>query len=322
LMENDFSGTLDQLLQMPDGLALLSSNNDLSDASRQLLLSRFANLPQAWKDELGSRSYRLTSRMEPHEILAKDWVSIGLSAKQVGEVTGMALFSQTRRDESKAIEYYQQAQLAPAGAQQYLDILRSNGGREVIADLLPHLNEDDARYIRDKMGGEAKILNPPDRPQTAEALATRLTQLQPDRFFKLTYAMKKWNDAQKEKFQNDYAAMQGKERDRITAMLAVSGETYQRATALREAFQSPEVLTFAEWDQDRFERQVSETAVELLLDDADRATRWVKGLPLGNARTWAIRNVASNWQNYDPHQASQFLESFSKSELEAVPSGR
>lgn len=316
LLEDDFSGTLDKLLKMPDGLSLLSSNFDLSEKNRQLFLSRFASLPQSWRDKLSSSSYRFTGRMEPREILAKDWASFGLSTEQIAGMTGMALYSQTRGNKEKAIDYYQQAQLDPAGARRFLDLLRNNGGRETIAELLPHLNERDRSYVHNKLGSEEQILNPPDQPKTAADLANSLAQLKPNRFSRISYSMKKWSTDQRAQVRTDYAAMQGEPRDRITAMLASDGELDLKSKAILEIFKNPEIRDFVEWDQNRFERNISEVAVELLMTDTDRAVSWVQNLPAGNARAWAIKNVANNWRNYEPNRANEFLKSFSEAERE------
>lgn len=138
--------------------------------------------------------------------------------------------------------------------------------------------------------------------------------MKPSRFSRLGYSMKKWSAYQKAQFQTDYAAMQGEARDRITAMLASDGELDLKTEAILEIFENPGIRDFVEWDQNRFERNISEVAVELLMTDTERAVSWVKNLPAGNARAWAISNVANNWKNYEPNRANEFLKSFPEAE--------
>jgi hypothetical protein len=47
-------------------------------------------------------------------------------------------------------------------------------------------------------------------------------------------------------------------------------------------------------------RMASGTAAQWAQDDPLAASRWAGQLPLGEARQWALRNVAANWMPYDP----------------------
>ena len=39
------------------------------------------------------------------------------------------------------------------------------------------------------------------------------------------------------------------------------------------------------------------------------ASQWVQSLPDGEARSWALKNVAFAWALYDPKEAGQWVDS-------------
>lgn len=75
--------------------------------------------------------------------------------------------------------------------------------------------------------------------------------------------------------------------------------------------------------QDRYkgpEIASSVYAVGLLETDAAAATAWVNSLPEGNAKLWAHKNVAYNWNQYDPKAVKSWLNTLPPATRDEVSS--
>lgn len=322
LLITDFSGAVSQLVELPNGLDILRNAN-LQQSDYQHLLEKFATLPQSWKTNLAERSYLLTAGMNSDQVLATDWASYGLSEKQFGRIRGHALFNKASKNKEGALELFQNNELNEAGRRYFLDLLSWNEGKDIIQDLLPHLESADHDYISKKLG-ESGQSSPTliSSPRTAADLSQNLANPHHRNFSKMASSMRNWNAEQKRQFQRDYAAMQGEDRHLLTAMLTNSEDLDQRAVAVQEILGNAEAQEVAGWSENQRSavRAASEVALEFLKQDADQAARWVTALPEGDTRTWTMKNLAANWHNYDPAGANRFVESLPASEREAVSS--
>jgi len=322
LLSTDFSGALSQLVELPNGWELFR-NAHLQQSDYRNLLENFATLPQSWKKNLGDSSHYLTSGMNADQILATDWASYGLSEKQFGRIRGYALFGKARNNKEGALELFQSNQLNEAGRRYFLDLLSWNEGRDIVQDLLPHLESADRDYVSKQLEQRGQA-SPTmiSSPQTAADLSQNLADTHHRNFANMASSMRNWNAEQKRQFQSDYAAMQGEERHRVTAMLTGAEDLDQRAAAVQEILGNAEAQEVAGWSENQRSavKTASEVALEFLKQDADQAARWVTTLPEGDTRTWTMKNLAANWQNYDPAGATRFVESLPASEREAVSS--
>jgi hypothetical protein len=61
-------------------------------------------------------------------------------------------------------------------------------------------------------------------------------------------------------------------------------------------------------------------AVSLLEIDSSAATTWVNSLPEGNAKLWAHKNVAYNWNQYDPNAVKSWLNTLPPATRDEVSS--
>jgi hypothetical protein len=264
--------------------------------------------------------------MNSDQILSTDWASYGLSEVQYGKIRGNALFSKARGNKEGALELFQKNELGEAGRRYFLDLLNWNEGKDIIQELLPHLESTDRDYISKKLGGSDQA-SPTmiSSPKTAADLSQNLANLASTNhlsFADMSSSMRNWNAGEKAQFQTDYAAMQGEERHRVTAMLTGSDDLDLRAAAVQEILGNPEAQVVAGWNENQSNavRTTSKVALEFLKHDADQAANWVTALPEGDTRTWTMKNLAANWQNYDPVGATNFVESLPASEREAVSS--
>ena len=62
----------------------------------------------------------------------------------------------------------------------------------------------------------------------------------------------------------------------------------------------------------------SKHAVNLLNTDTAKATSWVSGIPEGEVKLQAQKNLAYNWRNYEPEAAQKWVESLPTSERAQV----
>ena len=323
LLAKDFSGTLPQLVDLPNGLDIFMGNYDNNSKNRQIFLESFASLPKVWQSRLEGNSHYFTSGMNYAEILATDWKSYGLSEKSEGRFKGYTLFTEARKDQSGALELFQNADLNEAGRRYFLDVLNWNEGRETIEALMPNLEPADRDYIAQKMGdgavGDGAVGSFPTLElKTAAQLSERLAKLENWAFTSLANSMKTWNAGEKRQFQNDYANLQGEERHRVTAMLTGAGDLELRAAAVSELLGNPEAQEVAGWNGANEVKMVSSLAVDFLKHDADFAATWVGGLPEGESQNWAMKNLAVNWKNYDPAAAEKWVDSLPAVQREEV----
>jgi hypothetical protein len=68
----------------------------------------------------------------------------------------------------------------------------------------------------------------------------------------------------------------------------------------------------------RLTERTSELAAWWAAEDPRAATRWVRGLPEGEARTWAMKNLARHWADYEPAAAAAWARSLPAAERAAV----
>ena len=69
-------------------------------------------------------------------------------------------------------------------------------------------------------------------------------------------------------------------------------------------------------------RKLSESTahytMNLAVQDPVSAAEWVGTLPEGNTRTWAAKNLAAYWNQYDPPAVSEWMKNLSASERKEV----
>lgn len=321
LFSENYTETLRQVVDLPNGLSLIASPQTPED--RQALWESFSSLPEKWQNSLTSNSSHLTNGMKPLEIFSTDWESYGLSEKQSEALRGQILFSAARNNKEGALELFQNANLDEAGRRHFLDMLSWNRGEKIIEELLPHLESADGEYITKKMEQRNASSSFGMRNiKTAADLSEKFTKPDPQRDAYKGSPMQNWTTEQKAQFQTDYAAMQGEERHRVTAMVLRTKDLNLRAAAVSELLANPDAQEVAGWIEKKENATVttSKVAIALLKQDSDRATTWITNLPESDTRTWAMKNLAANWKNYDPVEAEKWVDTLPATEREAVSS--
>lgn len=221
----------------------MSSDNAISK-NRQSFLESFASLPKAWQSRLEGRTHYFTSGMKYAEILSTDWESYGLSEKAVRMLKGAALFSETR-GKPEALELFQNADLNEAGRRHFLDILNWNGGYDTIKKLMPNLEPADREYITRKMESRSQSQFRGSTVTTAADVSAEVTKggQGMEASMRLSNTMVNWSAERQKQFKNDYAAMTGEERHRVTGILAGgmgSHDLELGVAAMNELLASPE----------------------------------------------------------------------------------
>lgn len=323
LLADDFSGTLPRLIELPNGMEIFLSNFASVSENRETFLSNFASLPDGWQRYLESETGYLTNGMEYAELLSTDWESYGISEKSAGEMRGKALFSKARGDQSGALALFQSANLNEAGRRYFLDMLSWNYGQDLIETLMPVLEASDQKYIVGKMESRSKFQFRGPSVTTAAEVSAEVTKggLGREATLRLSNTMVNWSAEQKNKFREDYAAMEGEERLRVTGILAGGTgikDLEIQVAAMNELPASPEAQEAVGWNEDQKLISIAGLAVSMLLQDTDRATKWVEDLPESETRTSAMKNMAMNWKNYDPLAAGKWIDSLPETTREDV----
>jgi hypothetical protein len=74
--------------------------------------------------------------------------------------------------------------------------------------------------------------------------------------------------------------------------------------------ENPTAQEIAGWNKSsRGVEQVSQYALDLMKTDPSSASSWVNSLPEGPQQLWAKKNLAENWQNYDPDAVEKWISS-------------
>ena len=121
-------------------------------------------------------------------------------------------------------------------------------------------------------------------------------------------------------FQN----LEGEEKTRLASFAATARYAIDKSLkgdAIKYVLENPEAQKATNWDNDnqsQATKQASQHALDLMKTDPARASAWVNSLPEGNTRLWAKKNLASNWNNYDPVGVQKWLNSQPANEQQAI----
>ena len=297
-LREDFKTALVDLQQEPAGFDILSASLGSFRKVPPDFLDSFSSLPQSWQTRLAENSHRLTQGMNNRQKLSTDWETMGLTDKQVGRIRSDSLYDIIQGKNEIALKEFQAANLNPDGTRRLLDMLGWNQGEEIIAELLPHLDQETQEYVAKKEQEESNFTTPAFT-NTAE-LSEGIAQEEEDKGYLLERQLMTWNEDQIKQFAEDYQAMEGEERQNLSALLATSSGSFSNLNletwtqAVEDAISNPDSLQQLEDNRkNNLTSNISKVALAQFDKDPTTATTWVQNLPEGEGRQYAMKKHRS-----------------------------
>ena len=319
-MLTSFPEELRKLWQRPDGEELFSYVLNHPDGIGDRMLDELANLPPHWRKTVATCAYTIIGDSDPEKWCGADLPGMGFTVEQTNQIRGAALSLLAATRPQLAFELMDSLDLADNRHNPVVQIalIRANPGQaESLVELLD--SAADREYARSVLDSIARQqAEAPVVVDTPAEWLEKISTLDPDTadFHKCLSAPDQWDQQQLAGLSGQFSALSDDRKLRIAKALlgfhsfSLNYDTALMADVIRYAIARPDPSNngWAGMTMDRT-RQVCEFAVNWVKTDPSAASQWVQDLPDGDAKTWALGNVASVWAQYDPKQAGQWVNS-------------
>lgn len=328
--EKDPEGTLKELYELPNGFDHIFGHYSYNQSSRsigEILRENVSEFPEDWRARLMKGPHKLFQGLKSvDEFSNVDWGAMGFSPDQLGNLQFHFLYQQVQSKPAEVLSGWSDYELSDSQRQQILSttLYRTRTAEELDSLRAKLTDPDDQAYFdkiltnrqsTNKTTAETPPVTSPD--QLAGAVADRsLTNL--------SGLMRQWTSEQKNELLETYRSLEGENKSYL-ASLTIGRSTQVplelRSEALAHLLTLPNDHEHSQWrkDGDRSAIDiVSRNAYELLNKDPVEATSWVTGLPEGSIRSYAQKNLALNWSNYDPRAAQHWISTLPENEQSEI----
>ncbi len=334
-LSRNFAGELARLLDSPDGkdgFASAFQNHQNVPRLEDSILRNIHRIPADWLESVGSSFPWNMVQGNPERWLEVDFETLGLFGEKAARFRNAALSHLTHREPEKALSYlagldftgdhykntFQNAVLALAG--------KDAAAAEQWLESVP----EEASEFYESLSAELdKKLNPPAPGDPSEKLLESLhTSVKNSDAWRFVNEFSQASLEIQREFMEELSRLPAAELGEtglgIIAQSGVRNLPRDLAGKLVTAAVSHQQAQ-GEGDSGETEnqghiliRQTAELAVHWVLEESAAATRWMAGLPPGESRQWALRNVAANWQSYDAPAARAWISTLSATEQQDV----
>ncbi|MCX6878207.1 MAG: hypothetical protein NTW21_31005 [Verrucomicrobia bacterium] len=315
-LSESFDTEIRRLWQRPDGWYLFSHNaNNIEIETR--LFNQLADLPPSWRNALAAQGGGGSH-------LAESWwnadlEAVGFTAAQALRIRKRALESITRESPAKGLTLLDDVELNPAERKDLIQgvFARASLNDDQAAKLLDLLTDDDWQAAQEQLARKRGVTFVPipqvDKPDQWLADFANLEPRSDDNR-QYRNMLHKWDKDQLEALTRQFQSLPDDQKTKISEKLVVEqsgvplgfrGDAIRYLAATPE--QHPEIIGTA-----------TSYALERLRNDPVAAGDWVRGLPAGEAREWAQKNLAVQWSATDPAAAERWLKSLPKKEQAPV----
>lgn len=312
-LEESFDREFDHLLERPDGFRLLFANGLVVEGAGSKVLARLDEFPTHWKSQLvGALSYFLEDG-NLDGWLATDFEGLGFSATEVERMRGTILQTMLQSDPMHALRQLQASGLGERERRKFFENLFFSGSPESFQGEAwkELLSESDLELVaklenRSRDAGEAVV--PLDDPKVW--LSKVREGEAADSKYEFNEALnEQWSGPEVAQLAEYFQATQGKERLHLATLLADpdSYEFQQRTAQLRGDAIRAVVVAGEQIENSDGVEAAAKHAVYWVINEPAKAQQWVEGLPSGEAKKWARRNMAAAWNNYDPEGVSEWI---------------
>lgn len=318
-LTDDFDEEIRELWNAPDGW--MHFHNNLSrEGMADKLFGELPNLPASWRQAIANGDWFIWNNSE--KWWHADLEGGGFTPEQARKIRMTALKRMSQYNPDKAIASMDVIELS---ANERADMLQqimipTTSDPEESAKLLKLLpTEEDRLAARTILNRMTSFVPIPPIDDPAEWLATFGTaDPKSSGFYQYRNMLRNWEP---EKLSELAARIRDLPDDRkleVAGLLQTQSCDY--STDDGPFLQSESLRCLAE-HPDKFPDIIQTTsthAVKLAQKNPAAATKWVRSLPVGEARQWAQKNLAAYWVQADPNAARHWLNSLPKTEQSPV----
>ena len=348
LFKKDFSATINELSELPNGFFFLNSASSIMSENPELLFSHFPQFPTSWKNNLNPR-LQIDSKQKLEQWLSYDWEKNGMSKNHREKFTHTILNQTSYRFPDATLAQLNTLELEKSSRENILlNIFQNIDSKERQQQLLAQItNEEDTNYVSTLLGqlesneegsyvgASIGLINENDeeainsKPADAASLVTRLQTIHDEikqnntrlSYSSLEHQIMQWSQEQKLTLTAHFEEAQDEEKNLLAAFflqMGTWGENELANTGLEHFLANEEARVAANVDNGSLIRRTSEHALSLMQNDVKSAGTWTEGLPEGDIRIYTKLNLAQNWKNYDPSAAEEWLSQQPADELSQI----
>ncbi len=307
-LATSFATEMNALTERHEGLRILEENLSKRPELSAQLLANLGRIPDEWK-QLIAQTWRQRAFHDGKKWFEADLESAGFSPSQAKTIKGKALQSLASKDPEFVLT---NLSAADESSKDYiLASIFSREDNEARTEKLISLltSEEDRKQAQHRLLQES-LSNKANPTKPGEWL-TQLIQLDGRNGLVALANLQKWDPAQLAEARESFKQMPNEQRQHIALMFASSTSSSDMQSgffgdALHFLVSHPP----AALDTRRVDPVMASSAyaARLVARNPSEATSWVESLPEGQAKLWARKNVAANWQQYDPVAARAWIK--------------
>ena len=335
LFKRDFTGAIDELIELPNGVSFLkeafAALEDPSD-----FFDQFSRFPQSWKNKFDSNfgySIDIQTKEQMEQWLSFDWQGNGMSKHGSERLLASLLNKSSSRYPEETLSRLNSLELEKNTRESVLRQLFRNIEKGEDRDrLLSQLtNETDLSYVSGilEKDDERVVRSSSPKPTDTLELLTQLEALHAEKdtnsnyvsYGSLDYYVDQWKPEEKKVLAAHFEEAQGEEKALLAAFfleLRDRGEKELVSTGLEYFLTNEEARKASNLDDSKLIRSTSSHVLALMRNDTDDATAWADKLPEGDIRIYTKFNLVQNWQGYDPAAAEAWLSRQPANELSKI----
>jgi hypothetical protein len=320
-IKDNFDEIFDSLLDRPDAYKLILGDYSVSrNIKPEDLIARLPDFPPAWRDALASSPHRLFSgdRKKMGKWLEMDWKASGFSAEQAKKINEYAFNYAVQVNPELSLALFSDQDFSEEKKRNLLEMVvnRTNSAEKQSEYLTTLTSPEDQALMQELIDKKEKPVEVASQIKTPDDLITALTEGKlATSNNPFSYLMRNWKPEDRAQISEAFNDLVGEEKARLAGFASSAGygvEPELRGEAIKYLLENPEVQETAGWKEGRRYGGVeiaSRYALELMKTDPSKASSWVNSLPEGPQQLWAKKNLAANWQNYDPDAVEKWISS-------------
>lgn len=325
---SSFATEIRALWELPNGWKIFEENAGQNSKMAAGVFDELANLPPAWRSSLTSNSYYFIDESTAEKWLNADLTSYGFTPEQEKSLKRNALGQMDRGKPEEIFKRMAEMDLDDDGRRNLISNVfafqsqNPEKAEALVALLGSEADRDLARsIIKDRTIDQDE--STPDKP---EEWLERLGDLDPKNSnpYSLMSAIQNWDPVKLSELKSKFNGMPDDKKQTVAQIITNNDSVSTRGSeihgmALHYLVSHPVELPE---DQRNSGKDIiaasSGYVVHLALDNPDAATEWIRTLPAGDAKSWAEKNLATNWAQYDPKAVEQWLKTLPVSSREEV----
>lgn len=311
-----FSTEIRALWDSPDGWRIFQAN--VSGELREKVFDELANMPPAWRASIAENYYNFIDEKNVEKWLDTDLEGLGFSATQVKRLRASSLNVLARKNPEETLKRMGELDLRVDARKNLISNMFSSLGSdpERAASLIARMDsEEDRNQARETLDArkngqsEGKSVDPADWLEKVSGLDPKST----GNAYRYFNSMEHWDPGKIAALNQQFSAMPD-DKKLQTAQVIATGRGYSNSSfpvvgeAIRYLVINPVARPEGQNDPNTDPLlMASEYASRLAVRDPGAAIEWVQTLPAGDAKLWAQKNLASNWNRYDPKAAERWV---------------